>query len=147
MPKEPVSVQRIAAKAFICNAAGEVLILREAKTYAEGTNTGRYHLPGGRVNMGEPFLEALRREVDEETGLAVEIGRPFYAGEWFPNIKGVQNQIVDVFFACNAISDDVKLSDEHDEWLWIRPENYQRYDVMSPEDEVFEAFVSLKSPR
>ncbi|MEE4353315.1 MAG: NUDIX hydrolase [Desulfatiglans sp.] len=35
---------------------------------------GRWSLPGGVVELGEPILDALRREVWEETSLKIEIG-------------------------------------------------------------------------
>jgi ADP-ribose pyrophosphatase YjhB (NUDIX family) len=38
-------------------------------------------LPGGRVQHGEPVLDALVREVDEETGLTVTPGRLLYVAE------------------------------------------------------------------
>ncbi len=82
--------QRIALKAVIAKD-GKLLVLREASTYDEGTNTGRYHFPGGRLNPGEPFMDGLRREVTEETGLDIEIGEPLFVGEWFPVIKGIPN--------------------------------------------------------
>jgi 8-oxo-dGTP diphosphatase len=109
MPSDPI-VQRIATKALIVNEKGQFLILREAKTYEEGTNIGRYQLPGGRLELGEAFTDGLKREVNEETGLKVEIGKPIYVGEWRPVIKGVQNQIVGIFFLCKPLSEDVRLS-------------------------------------
>ena len=47
---------------------GRVLAVRRARKPA----LGHYTLPGGAVETGETLLEAVRREVQEETGLAVE---------------------------------------------------------------------------
>src|SRR3954468_15515202 len=48
---------------------GKVLLTRRARSPAKGF----YSLPGGRVEFGESLHQALAREVDEETGLAIEI--------------------------------------------------------------------------
>lgn len=133
--------QRIAMKALIVNDEGQVLILREATTYDEGTNTGRYHLPGGRLNPGEPYLDGLNREVMEETGLTVSVERPLYVGEWFPVIKGVSNQIVAVFFVCKATGGEVRLSDEHDNFEWINPQDVEKFDFMPPDDDVIRTYA------
>lgn len=135
------TVQRIALKAVIVKD-GKVLTLREASTYKDGNNVGRYHLPGGRLEMGEPFTDGLRREVREETGLEVEIGEPLYVGEWFPNIRGVQNQIVAIFFVCKPVEPDVAivLSEEHDDFRWVNLEEVRELDVMPPENEVLETY-------
>jgi 8-oxo-dGTP diphosphatase len=142
MPDEPQIIQRIATKAVIVDDKGKVLILREADTYEEGTNIGKYHMPGGRLNPGEAFLDGLKREVDEETGLKIEIGKPIYVGEWRPVIKDVQNQIVAIFFICKPLSKDVRLSEEHDDFQWIEPSKYSDYNVMAPENKVIEAYLS-----
>lgn len=133
-------VQRIATKAVIVNADGEVLILREAQTYTDGTNIGRYHMPGGRIDPGEPFEDGLRREVIEETGLEIEIGKPLYVGEWYPVIHGVKHHIVAIFFTCTPKSEKITLSEEHDDYKWINPEDAGQYDLMTPEDKVVEAY-------
>src|ERR1700679_2803108 len=48
---------------------GKILLVRRAKSPANGF----YSLPGGRVEFGESLHTALHREVDEETGLKIEI--------------------------------------------------------------------------
>jgi 8-oxo-dGTP diphosphatase len=136
-------VQRIAFKAVITNDKNEVLLLREASTYEEGTNIGKYHLPGGRLEPGEAWQDGLKREVAEESGLEVEIIKPLFVGEWRPVIKGVQNQIVALFMVCKATqTSSVKLSEEHDDYKWVGADAWHNLNVMSPEDEVLTTFFA-----
>ena len=132
--------QRVACKALIVHA-GKVLILREASTYDEGTQGGKYQLPGGRINPGEPFADGLVREVYEETGLAVQMGEPLYVGEWQPVIHGVKNHIVAIFFVCHSDDDTVRLSTEHDAYAWIDPAEYADYVFAKPDDEVVATYL------
>src|ERR1700736_3315971 len=48
---------------------GKVLLVRRARAPGKGF----YSFPGGRVEFGESLHTALHREVDEETGLRIEI--------------------------------------------------------------------------
>lgn len=49
---------------------GKVLLVRRAHEPLRG----EWSLPGGVVEVGEKLTEALRREIREETGLAVRVG-------------------------------------------------------------------------
>src|SRR5512141_405894 len=55
---------RISVKAIIRDDNGRVLLIRE--------EDGSWELPGGGLEHGEDFREALAREVTEETGYTVE---------------------------------------------------------------------------
>ena len=111
--------QRIAMKAVIFNDEGKVLILRDAgDSYAQGTVAGKYHLPGGRIDIGEHWQHGLLREVEEESGLVVTHVRPVCIDEWSPTIKGVETQIIAVFHLCKIVSGEVRLSEEHDNYEW-----------------------------
>src|SRR3990167_3831731 len=116
-------VLRVAAKGVIINDEGKLLLLREANAYKDGTGTSRYHMPGGRLDPGEYFEHGLHREIKEETGLEVESLFPIYVGEWRPVIQGVPNQIIAIFTVCQAKTTKLKLSDEHDDYVWIDPKD------------------------
>lgn len=142
--------QRIAGKAIVEHRS-KILILREAGTsYEEGTNEGRWQLPGGRIEVGEDVNEGFAREIEQETGLSAKkgdlmIGNPVYWDNWFPNIKGEMNQIIGVFVACTALTDEVRLSEEHDAYRWINPADYPQYDILAPEDKALDAFMIRSS--
>ncbi|MBI2623850.1 MAG: NUDIX domain-containing protein [Candidatus Liptonbacteria bacterium] len=158
----------IATKAFIVRnpvnpaeaghgASGKVLIVRESNKYEEGTNAAKFDVPGGRLTPGERFDGSLRREVKEETGLEVKIGKPFFVNEWRPVVKGEQWQVVGIFFECTLKSDfseksdfpkltDAKviLSGDHDAFEWILPEEYAKYPLIENLKVAFEAYLARR---
>ena len=64
-----------ATAAFIRNEKGELLVVRRGKEPAKNT----LDLPGGFVDMQETVEEGMRREIQEETGLAVSGGRYLFS--------------------------------------------------------------------
>ena len=120
----------VAVKAFITNERGEVLVIREASTYKDGTQTGKYDVVGGRIEPGQQFDESLIREAKEETGLDVKIGQPFFVNESRPVVRGEQWQIVRIFFKCTTTSTKIVLSEDHDGYKWIKPESYKEENLI-----------------
>jgi 8-oxo-dGTP diphosphatase len=63
--------QRIATYGVILDDEGRLLLARAAPWL---TLRGRWFLPGGGVDHGEHPTDALRREIEEESGLTVVLG-------------------------------------------------------------------------
>lgn len=64
---------RIAVGGVVIDRRGaepQVLLIKRGRPPMEG----RWSLPGGRVEPGETLVQAVRREILEETGLDVEVG-------------------------------------------------------------------------
>ena len=57
--------------AVIKDRSGRLLLIRRGHEPGKG----QWSIPGGRVEAGESDAEALAREIREETGLVVTIGR------------------------------------------------------------------------
>jgi len=132
----------VATKAFVVHD-GKILIVRESNRYKNGTNVGKYDVPGGRVKPGERFDAGLLREIKEETGLTVAIGKPFFVNEWRPTINGTPTQIIGTFFVCTTDTTAVTLSPDHDDCQWIDPAAYQENNLIENLYAAFEAYLHL----
>lgn len=130
----------VATKAFI-KFQNKILIIKESSKYSDGTNAGKFDVPGGRIKPGQRFDESLLREIKEETGISVTIGQPFFANEWRPIVKGEQWQVVGVFFECESATDRVTLSEDHDEYLWIDPADFKKSNLIENLQPAFEAYL------
>jgi 8-oxo-dGTP diphosphatase len=94
----------------------ELLLVRRVPDFP-----GRWELPGGSVEDGEELEEALRREVREETGLGVVVGRPFHVSTFETDAAdGGRVQVVAIEYLCAARArGPVRLHPpEHDAFLW-----------------------------
>lgn len=105
----------LGVKAVIKNAEGQVLLLK-AKDY--------WDLPGGRTQLGETEQEALKRELTEETGLEVTVGR--HLGMYLSNVRlrsDVRETAGLIFsvYSCQADQHKVSISDEHVSYQWMSP--------------------------
>ncbi len=121
----------VAAKALIVNN-GKVLLLREA-AYDEGTNKGKWGVPGGRIHDDEAILEGLDREVMEESGLIVKSGAVIGTIENFPVIKGEKCHIIRLYYSCEYQGGEVALSNEHDQFGWFNLNEIIDVDVVNGE--------------
>lgn len=117
----------VAAKALIVNN-GKVLLLREA-AYDEGTNVGKWGVPGGRIHDDEPILKGLDREVMEESGLTIKLGSVIGTIENFPVIKGEKCHILRLYYSCTYKGGEVVISNEHDKFGWFDHEEIKELDM------------------
>jgi len=104
-----------------CPSTRKYLILRRSADKDFGGET--WECVTGRVDQGEGFSEAVRREVREELGIEAQVDlllgvMHFYRGEASP-----ENELVGVYFCCTiANPEEIRLSWEHSEARWVTAE-------------------------
>ncbi len=141
-PINPISKQFVAVRAVIVKD-NKVLVIREASKYLGGTNHGKYDFPGGKIKVGENVTEALLRETQEEIGIKIKVSAPFFVDEWRPIIKTEQVQIIGIFFTCELVGDEhVKLSDDHDEYMWVDKETYSALPLIDATRKALDVYYS-----
>jgi 8-oxo-dGTP diphosphatase len=98
---------------------GHVLVVQRARAPAKDLFT----LPGGVVECGETLVEAVTREVREETGLAIEpVALAGYREHVARAADGrVERHFVILAFAARWTAGEPSLSEELAQARWVHP--------------------------
>lgn len=101
----------VAASALICNAQGEVALVRTARR--------GWELPGGQIELGESLIDGLRREVLEECGLQIEV-------EGLLHVRSNLSSAIVIFcFRARYLSGRLRPSEETPEVRWADTDSAQ----------------------
>lgn len=106
----------VGVKAFIKNSKGQYLMLKRAHPY-EGTDVCKWDIPGGRINPGERLLEALAREIKEETGMKLVDNPNLIFAQDILRVKG--KHTVRITYIANAEGKITLDPNEHSEYAWM----------------------------
>jgi 8-oxo-dGTP diphosphatase len=114
---------KLSVKIAVWDDAGRCLLLK--RSLSSKGNPGKWDFPGGKIDPGESFDEALLREVIEETGLTISIrGVAGTAESEAPAAK-----VVYLILEGRVESGQVRLSTEHDDYAWVDPEGLATADL------------------
>lgn len=98
----------VSVAALVTNERGEVLLVNSPWR--------GWEYPGGLIEPGETFQEALHREVREEAGVEIEI-------TGFVGIcKNVEKDIVNIDFTARYVGGELTTSEESTEVIWASAE-------------------------
>jgi len=75
---------------------------------------GEWDIPGGGLEFGEAPIDCLNREIMEETGLRARIDRLVFVRSAVYQAR----HFIGLVYLGNAETCEVKLSNEHTEFLW-----------------------------
>ncbi|HHY86286.1 MAG TPA: NUDIX domain-containing protein [Verrucomicrobia bacterium] len=123
--------------ALIFDNAGKVLMIRTHKW------SDLWGIPGGKIRWGETSVDALRREIKEETNLDIEDiefvlvqdcirSKEFYREAHFILLN----------YTCRAAgAQDVKLNSEAQEFRWVTPEEALAIPINQPTHRLLSAVM------
>lgn len=88
---------------------------------------GEWVMPGGKIDLGEPIVGALKREVWEEVGLEVEVGELIDVFEHVTPGEDNYHFII-IYYRCTPLYCDVNHNkDEVAEARWVEPAELESY--------------------
>lgn len=115
-PDDPVV--RVGTAAFIRDSDGRVLMGKRKGSHGAHT----WCVPGGHVDFGEEPSESVRREIMEETGLAVGTVFPCLNVPWVnSHFRDAGKQYITLYFSVEYIGGQPKIMEPEkcDGWAWF----------------------------
>jgi 8-oxo-dGTP diphosphatase len=116
---------------------GRILLVRRARPPADGL----FSLPGGLVETGEMLVEAIKREIAEETGLSIEpvALAGFREAIMHDKHRRVERHFVILSFASRWRSGELFLNNELSEARWVTREELAHLPTTDGLAEIVEA--------
>ena len=108
--------------AIVTDGRGRLLMIKRG----HDPGAGLWSIPGGRIEPGETDAEALVREMIEETGLTVEVGR-LIGRVQRPGLNGAVIDIRD--YAATVIGGTLHAGDDAADARWVAPGELESLDI------------------
>jgi 8-oxo-dGTP pyrophosphatase MutT (NUDIX family) len=103
-----------------------------------------YELPGGHIDYGEDIVVGLKREIEEEFGVTVNVGDPFAVFTYTNDIKGSHS--IEVIYFARLIDDPDAITlnpEDHSEAGWFAENELSKVTTQNKDIDDIE-FVSIK---
>lgn len=130
------------AKTLLFDKSGKLLVLYRSETHPRYAH--HPDLPGGEVEVGETPSEAVRREIEEETRLSLEVDQisVIYS-------KAIDNELTHVVCIAKLDDDtpDIELSWEHENFEWLAFEDFKAMDTSLNADDYYLTVVEYANTR
>ena len=112
------------------------IIIKDDKFFIAQRNRNKHmglswEFPGGKVEKGETFEIALKREIKEELNIHVQVGNKL--GE--EHYKDDKINVHLHYFFCKIISGNIILN-EHEDSAWISKEEFQNYNFAEGDSDI-----------
>lgn len=86
-----------------------------------------YELPGGHIDFGEDPVVGLKREIDEEFGMKISVGDPFFVFTYTNDVKRSHSIEVIYFASFDNNLEDITLNPEdHSQFGWFAEDELEK---------------------
>ena len=109
---------------FLIGPRAPIYNIKTKKVLVLQRNDGNnvWEIPGGKRENNEDIVDALKREVKEETDLTINEYKLVYVTPIFEN-HPVLKPFLNIGYLCFVENSDVIISDEHIDYKWVDVED------------------------
>ena len=101
---------------------------------------GKWEFPGGKIEIGEANSEALERELYEELGISVKIGKELMNYEHMFKTTIYNISFMEIMEYKGEICNNA-----HSEIKWVKFSDLLKYDFISGDDRFIQSLIKSKS--
>ncbi len=128
----------ISQKAILFNSDRQLLTMRRTKTAP--SRPLYWDLPGGGLDLGEDAKDGIIREIKEETGLDIQ---NLCIMDIISGFNDRDEFWVTICYTALPTTTTVVLSYEHDDFMWVTPDEFQKLKASPKNKKFVERFKSL----
>lgn len=139
--KEPKGfIAQVHVAACYVETGEKLLLLRLA---ADRSEAGRWGVPAGKLEQGETPRQAAVRELYEETGISVAKNQAQALGSLYMQKPHI-NYVYHLFQIHLKTAPEVRLSAEHDTYLWASKEDLERQPLMAGAEDALSYYTQTR---
>ena len=101
----------------------------------------KWEFPGGKVDFGEHPEDSLKRELDEELGVEVEVGSLYTLASHVYDQNGMVRHVVILFYRCSILAGAAKPLDCQD-LKWVTRNELKDFTYVEGDNPVVERIVN-----
>ncbi len=118
--QNPVGRFMVAVGAVITNTEGKILLIKRSQKL--DWHPGEWEIMYGRIAQHEDPKDGLTRELNEELGISVVVDKPLTCWHIYRgHEETAENDLIGITYSATTTDTEVKLSDEHEEYRWVTP--------------------------
>ena len=95
----------------------------------------KWEFPGGKLYENESFEEALKREIQEELNITINIHEKIAEEKY-------QDEKIDIilhYYLCSKKNGTIKLN-EHENLAWVEKKDFEKYDFAEGDGNILSSF-------
>ncbi len=142
-PPATPAVRLVVGAAIVDDLASPTRLLAARRTEPAAL-AGGWELPGGKVDDGESPIVALHREIDEELGVSISVGRllpgPLPGATW-----PLTDRFEMIVWLAEVTEGEPAPLEEHDELRWLQADRLHEVGWLPADLPIVEALAPLLS--